>query len=146
MNGGRLVQTAGVPASSRDASPAQPARRLATSRLRVEDKISVHSLAPHGFANWLLRAASGLPHQEAIACAVCLSQTLFAIALTTPIAASPVNTGFCQIWDEGLASVPWPGKYAVVRATVPDFLTALDVKWHAADGRLHVLIGSSSAA
>ena len=87
-----------------------------------------------------------MPLQGAIACAVCLSQTLFAIALTTPIAASPVNTGFCQIWDEGLASVPWPGKYAVVRATVPDFLTALDVKWHAADGRLHVLIGSSSAA
>ena len=64
-----------------------------------------------------------------------------AIAFTTLVAAGPAkaapfhlirssDTGFCQIWEEGIASVPWPGSYAVVSTTVPDFLAARDVKWH----------------
>ena len=65
----------------------------------------------------------------------------FCLAVAAPAAATPAkadpfhlirwsDTGFCQIWDEGIPTVPWPGNYAVVSATVPDFLAALDVKWH----------------
>jgi hypothetical protein len=39
-----------------------------------------------------------------------------------------VDTGFCQIWDEGLPTQPRPGNYNVVSMTLPTFFDALNVK------------------
>ena len=68
-----------------------------------------------------------------------LSLAIAAIALSTVAASAPAkadpfhlirwsDTGFCQIWDEGIPTQPWPGNYAVVSITVPTFLDALNVK------------------
>ena len=60
--------------------------------------------------------------------------TLSALAASAPAKANPFHlirwsdTGFCQIWDEGIPTQPWPGNYAVVSMTVPTFLDALSVK------------------
>ena len=57
-----------------------------------------------------------------------------ALSAATPAKADPFHlirwsdTGFCQVWDEGIATMPWPGNYTVVSMTVPTFLDALNVK------------------
>ena len=59
---------------------------------------------------------------------------LSAVAASAPAKADPFHlirwsdTGFCQIWDEGVPTAPWPGNFAVVSITVPTFLDALNVK------------------
>jgi len=59
---------------------------------------------------------------------------LSALAASAPAKADPFHlirwsdTGFCQVWDEGVPTVPWPGNYTVVSMTVPTFLDALNVK------------------
>ena len=59
---------------------------------------------------------------------------LSAVAASAPAKADPFHlirwsdTGFCQVWDEGIPTMPWPGNYTVVSMTVPTFLAALDVK------------------
>ena len=68
-----------------------------------------------------------------------LSLAVAALALSTIAASAPAkadpfhlirwsDTGFCQIWDEGVPTMPWPGNYAVVTMTVPTFIDALNVK------------------
>ena len=57
-----------------------------------------------------------------------------ALSAWTPAKADPFHlirwsdTGFCQIWDEGIPTAPWPGNYTVVSATMPTFLDALTIK------------------
>ncbi len=64
---------------------------------------------------------------------------LAALAAASPAQADPFHlirwsdTGFCQIWDEGIATTPWPGNYSIVSETVPTFLHALAIK----DDMLH---------
>jgi hypothetical protein len=60
---------------------------------------------------------------------------LAALAATTPAKADFHlirwhDTGFCQIWDQSIPTVPFPSNYRVVSAPVPTFLDALDVKEH----------------
>jgi hypothetical protein len=60
---------------------------------------------------------------------------LAALAATTPAKADFHlirwhGTGFCQIWDESIATIPFPSDYRVVSASVPTFLDALEVKDH----------------
>ncbi len=68
-----------------------------------------------------------------------LSIAVAAIALTALAASAPAkadpyhlirwsDTGFCQVWDEGIPTMPWPGNYNVVSMTVPTFIDALSVK------------------
>jgi hypothetical protein len=67
-----------------------------------------------------------------------LSLAIAAIALSaaasTPARADPFHlirwsdTGFCQIWDEGIPTQPWPGNYTVVSMTVATFFDALNLK------------------
>jgi hypothetical protein len=67
-----------------------------------------------------------------LSAAACL--TLAALAAATPAKADPFHlirwsdTGFCQIWDEGIPTMPWPGNYAVVSATFPTFGDVLVIK------------------
>jgi hypothetical protein len=67
-----------------------------------------------------------------VSAAAMLAVTVLAAA--TPAKADPFHlirwsdTGFCQIWDEGIPTTPWPGNYAVVSTTVPTLLDALNVK------------------
>jgi hypothetical protein len=64
--------------------------------------------------------------------AACLA--LASLAASTSAKADPFHlirwsdTGFCQIWDVRVPTVPWPGNFAVVSATVPTFLDALNIK------------------
>ena len=57
-----------------------------------------------------------------------------AFSASTPAKADPFHlirwsdTGFCQIWDEGIPTQPWPGNYTVVSMTVATFFDALNVK------------------
>jgi hypothetical protein len=59
---------------------------------------------------------------------------LASLAASTPAKADPFHlirwsdTGFCQIWDEGIPTMPWPGNFSIVSATVPTFGDALDIK------------------
>jgi len=59
---------------------------------------------------------------------------LSAVAVSTPAKAYPYHlirwsdTGFCQVWNEGVPTMPWPGNYTVVSTTVPTFFDALNVK------------------
>jgi hypothetical protein len=59
---------------------------------------------------------------------------LSALAAGAPAKADPFHlirwsdTGFCQVWDEGIPTAPWPGNYTVVSMTVPTFFDALNVK------------------
>ena len=56
------------------------------------------------------------------------------IAASAPAKAAPFHlirwsdTGFCQIWDEGIPTQPLPGNYTVVSTTLPTFFDALHVK------------------
>jgi hypothetical protein len=59
---------------------------------------------------------------------------LTSLAASSPAKADPFHlirwsdTGFCQIWDEGILTAPWPLNFMVVSATVPTFTDALYVK------------------
>jgi hypothetical protein len=68
-----------------------------------------------------------------------LSLAIAAIALSTLAVSAPAkadpfhlirwsDTGFCQIWDEGIPTQPLPGNYTVVSTTLPTFFDALHVK------------------
>jgi|HubBroStandDraft_3_1064219.scaffolds.fasta_scaffold152786_2 hypothetical protein len=65
---------------------------------------------------------------------------LAALAASSPAHADPFHlirwsdTGFCQIWDEGIATTPWSADYFIVSPTVPTFVHALAIK----DDMLHV--------
>ena len=57
--------------------------------------------------------------------------TFAALAATSPANADPFHiirwqgNGFCQIWDEGVPTWPWPSDYVRVSASVPTFTDAL---------------------
>jgi hypothetical protein len=59
---------------------------------------------------------------------------LSAVAATAPAKAGPYHlirwsdTGFCQIWDDGIPTQPLAGNYTVVSTTLPTFFDALHVK------------------
>ena len=38
------------------------------------------------------------------------------------------GNGFCQVWDEGVPTTPWPSDYTVVSESVPTFVEALALK------------------
>jgi hypothetical protein len=60
------------------------------------------------------------------------------IALTALVATCPAeasfhlirwqDTGFCQIWDESIPTVPFPSNYAAVSPSLPTFWDALVAK------------------
>ena len=39
-------------------------------------------------------------------------------------------TGYCQVWDQGIATKPFPSDYKTVSAKVPTLVQALAVKEH----------------
>jgi len=39
-------------------------------------------------------------------------------------------TGYCQVWDQGIATKPFPSDYKTVSAKVPTLVEALAVKEH----------------
>lgn len=56
-----------------------------------------------------------------------------AFATTTPANAAFhlirwQGNGFCQVWDEGVPTMPWPSDYTVVSESVPTFVEALALK------------------
>ncbi len=57
-----------------------------------------------------------------------------AVTSSAPAKADPFHlirwsdTGLCQIWDEGIPTMPLSGNYTVVSMTVPTFFDALHVK------------------
>ena len=59
---------------------------------------------------------------------------LSALAASAPAKADPFHlirwsdTGFCQIWDEGIPTQPVAGNYTVVSMTVATFFDALNLK------------------
>ena len=61
---------------------------------------------------------------------------LAALAISGSAKASPYHlirwegTGFCQVWDNGIATKPWPSNYRVVTHGMSSFGTALRVKDH----------------
>lgn len=65
-----------------------------------------------------------------------LGMVIAAGAANSPAKADPFHlirwsdTGFCQIWDDGVPTAPWPGNYAVVSGQLPSFVDAIDVKSH----------------
>ena len=66
-----------------------------------------------------------------LAAAACI--TVSALAAISPAQASFhlirwQDSGFCQIWDESIPTVPYPPNYAVVSDSLPTFWDALAVK------------------
>ena len=68
-----------------------------------------------------------------------LALAIVAVALSTIAAIAPAkadpfhlirwsDTGFCQIWDDGIPTQPVAGNYTVVSTTLPTFFDALHVK------------------
>jgi hypothetical protein len=68
-----------------------------------------------------------------------LSFAIAAVALSAVAGSAPANanpyhlirwsdTGFCQIWDEGIPTEPRRENYTVVSMTVATFFDALNVK------------------
>jgi hypothetical protein len=60
---------------------------------------------------------------------------LAALAVTSPAQAAFHlirwdGTGFCQVWDEGIPTRPFPSDYRKVSARVPTLVEALAVKEH----------------
>jgi hypothetical protein len=56
-----------------------------------------------------------------------------AFAATTPANAAFhlirwEGNGFCQVWDEGVPTTPWPSDYTIVSESVPTFVEALALK------------------
>ena len=75
---------------------------------------------------------------------LCLLAATVGIAVSAVVATSPAeasfhlirwqDSGFCQIWDQSVPTVPYPGNYTVViNSEVPTFGDALVLK----DGLLH---------
>ena len=68
-----------------------------------------------------------------IACAAAIV-AVSALAAASPASATPYHlirwqtTGFCQIWDQSIPTVPWPSDYAVVSEELPTFEAAFDYK------------------
>ena len=60
------------------------------------------------------------------------------LAVAAFLAATPANAafhlirwqgnGFCQVWDEGVPTTPWPSDYTIVSESVPTFVEALALK------------------
>ena len=56
------------------------------------------------------------------------------LAAASPVAAAPFHvikysdTGFCQIWDNGFPTAPWPTHYTVMTHRQPTFERAVAVK------------------
>ena len=73
-------------------------------------------------------------HISLLSAAAALAVT--ALSASTPAKADPfhlirwMDTGFCQIWDEGIPTAPWPGNYTVVSRHVTTFDGAVAVKAH----------------
>ena len=65
-----------------------------------------------------------------------LAAVISTVAATSPAQADPFHlirwsdTGYCQVWDDGVPTAPWPANYAVVSMQIPTFGDALDVKYH----------------
>jgi hypothetical protein len=63
--------------------------------------------------------------------------TLTALATTPANAAFHLirweGSGFCQVWDEGVPTTPWPSDYTIVSESVPTFVEALALK----EGLIH---------
>jgi len=60
---------------------------------------------------------------------------LAALAATSPAEAAFHlirwdGTGYCQVWDQGIATKPFPSDYKTVSAKVPTLVEALAVKEH----------------
>jgi hypothetical protein len=59
---------------------------------------------------------------------------LSALAAASPAQADPYHlirwsdTGFCQIWNEGIPTTPWSYNFIIVGVPVPTFLDALNLK------------------
>lgn len=57
-----------------------------------------------------------------------------ALAASSPAKADPyhlirwASTGYCQVWDDGIPTLPWPDNYAVVSPEFPTFNGALGAK------------------
>jgi hypothetical protein len=68
-----------------------------------------------------------------IACAA-LAVAVSALAAASPANATPYHlirwqeTGFCQIWDQSIPTVPWPSNYVVVSEELPTFEAAFAYK------------------
>jgi hypothetical protein len=60
--------------------------------------------------------------------------SLAVLAATSPAKADPYHlirwsdTGFCQIWDEGILTTPWSSNFIIVGVPVPTFVDALYLK------------------
>jgi hypothetical protein len=70
--------------------------------------------------------------QFSIACAAA-AMAITAVAATSPAKASFdlirwEGTGFCQIWDRSIPTVPYPSDYTTVTAELPTFGDALVAK------------------
>jgi hypothetical protein len=60
------------------------------------------------------------------------------LAVTAFVATSPAeaafhlirwhDTGFCQVWDQGIPTAPFPSNYSVVSQEVPTLIEVLAVK------------------
>ncbi|VIO77186.1 hypothetical protein [Bradyrhizobium ivorense] len=68
-----------------------------------------------------------------IACAT-IAVTVAALAAASPASANPYHlirwqdSGFCQIWDQGIPTVPFPANYTVVSEELPTFEAAFALK------------------
>jgi hypothetical protein len=73
-------------------------------------------------------------HIRTLAAAAFVAATAFAAA--TPADAAPFHvirysdTGFCQIWDNGFTTTPWPTHYTVMTHRQPTYERAVAVKDH----------------
>jgi hypothetical protein len=71
-------------------------------------------------------------HIRTIAAAAFVAATTFAAA--SPAAAAPfhvikyADTGYCQIWDNGFPTTPWPTHYTVMTHRQPTLERAVAVK------------------
>ena len=67
------------------------------------------------------------------ACAT-VAVTTSVLAATSPASAAPYHlirwqhTGFCQIWDQGIPTTPWPVNFMVVSEELPTFDAAFAYK------------------
>lgn len=56
------------------------------------------------------------------------------LAAAAPASANPYHlirfsdTGFCQIWDDGIKTTPWPSNYTPIGTPAPTLIEALAVK------------------
>ncbi|HSZ97023.1 MAG TPA: hypothetical protein VK767_11955 [Bradyrhizobium sp.] len=71
-------------------------------------------------------------HLRTLAAAAIVAVTAFAAA--SPAAAAPfhviryADTGFCQVWDNGFPTAPWPTHYTVMTHRQPTYERAVAVK------------------